>query len=61
VATLMCGKTCLQDIMCSSEAIEDETDLISTARNIVLGSVGVNDLQSIWLVVVKLEGTVTCL
>lgn len=47
--------------MCSSEAIEYKTDLVSTARDIVLGSIGVNDLQSVRLVVVELEGTVSCL
>lgn len=47
--------------MCSSKAVEDETNLVSTTRDVVLGSIGINDLESIRLVIIELEGTVICL
>ena len=61
MATLVCSKSCLEYVMCRSKAIEDQTNLISTTRDVVLRSVGVNDLESVRLVVIELEGTITCL
>ena len=47
IAILMLHQLVLQDIMCVCEALEDETDLVGTARDIVVRFVRVDDLEPI--------------
>jgi hypothetical protein len=61
IAILVCSQTCLQYVICRRETIKDETNLVRPTRDVVVGPVGINDLQPVWLVIVILEGTVACL
>jgi hypothetical protein len=57
-AIIVLFQSLLQDVMCLSERLKDETNLVRTARYVVLGPVRVDDLQAIRLVVVELERTI---
>lgn len=61
VAIPMRRQTRLQHVMCRSEAVEDETNLIRTTRYVILGPVGINDFEPIRLVIVIPEGKIACL